>query len=97
MAGDGHGAYRELVQLPGGGVQTLPWDGKTGTLDVEGTIRKTEWKPGMAPLNSEAMLTSIAISLKRIADRLNPEAKPTAPTIQLDETQFTRLMETLKS
>ena len=89
------GAYRELVQLPGGGVKTIPWDGTSGSVDVEGTLARTEWGPKVATLSGEAALTSIAISMKRIADRLAPPARPEAPAIQLDETQFKRLLEAL--
>lgn len=94
---EGPGAYREIVQLPGGGVKVRPWDGDSGQLQLQQLVECLDLKPGTPPANAETSLTSIAHSLKRLADRIAPYPKTQAPVIQLEESQFKRLMESLNA
>lgn len=64
------GAYRELTFGQDGSLHTRPWDGE----DKMGKMINSLERLDGPYLNADAALTSIAMSLKRIADRIAPRA-----------------------
>lgn len=96
-SGKGLGAYREIGMRPDGSAASRSWDGQT---DYEKMHRLMGNVEGMQMfMNSEAALTSIAISLKRIADfvigtpYIQPKTEPVPMRIKVKNREELKQLE----
>jgi hypothetical protein len=67
------GAHREFIRQPDGSWRVDPWDGRSFNDKVESLLDYLGMKGGV-PLSTEAALTSIAITMRQILNRMDYDA-----------------------